>query len=72
MLGLKKRAEDRKLENDLYLSRRGYDYAAGRLLRGGNVKNLYEEAARCDDHREPFTIGVCDAVRDWEKKGKVG
>lgn len=57
----------------LRLSRRydsGYDYGAGRLLRGCSVEAVEDEIfcmSAFDDEQDVFDTGVAAAVRDWLK-----
>lgn len=48
---------------------RGFDWAAGELLRGTAVPDVLqraEESADFDDYFDPFDNGVIDACNAWE------
>lgn len=57
----KRRAEQRK-----ELSERGYDFAAGALLRGTSPESLEALTDNCFDRNE-FDAGITDALRDWAR-----
>lgn len=45
---------------------RGYDYAAGQLLRGVSPEALEQQQADNLVDRNKFDAGVSEALRDWE------
>lgn len=53
------------------LRRRGFDYAAGRLLQdGSSVVELLEQqvdSSRCFGDCNEFDEGICDAIRKFER-----
>ena len=69
MFGFKRRAEAKRHEENLSLRRRGYDYAAGKLVRGEDCRIFYELAENEDSCGTGLAEkGICDAVHDWKKK----
>ena len=59
---MKKRREQQRKE----LSERGYNYAAGALLRGVSPEVLEQQADAIFDRNE-FDAGITEALGDWDR-----
>jgi hypothetical protein len=68
MFGCKRRARERKQQQSIVYQRRGYDYAAGRLLRGEGWSLNQDSDAM--DWNNDFDLGMRIAIKDWGNKFK--
>ena len=66
MFGFKRRAEAWRQKKREEYQRRGYDYAAGRLLKGADPDHLKNESDSME-WRGSFDKGMDKAIRDWEE-----
>lgn len=65
---------NRKARQRANLRRRGFDYAAGRLLEDGppavELLEQQVDSSRCFGDYNEFDEGICDAIRKFERGNK--
>ena len=71
-MSLKTWLQERAAKRNAMIYARGYDWAAGRLLRGHPENDLWSWAEHefSDDPYSSFDFGIIAALRDWRELEK--
>lgn len=65
--------EARRIESDAQAHRRGYEWAAGVMLKGRDPDTIaYALKMQEWDHDHPFDAGIEAATADWRRRFPIG